>query len=398
MYVAIALGVFLLSGNLRSELDRLVETERAFARLSIASGTREAFLANLSDESVLFRPGPVPGKSWTKDSTPPPSQLNWQPEFADISQAADLGYTTGPWELRRTPQDPPSAFGHYVTLWKKQSDGLWKIAIDIGVSHADGPKPNIVNTPKLKSDVGKSSPESEIQKARTTLLDLENHFPAATDKYLAMFADDARLYRGDEFPFIGVPAIRKQRPASHAWKVVGVEVARSADLAYSYGRTENGNYLRIWKRQKSDWKIALDLVDAAEVPDQDLSWIAGDWETNLGNVRVDEHWTDLSGGSMLGMSRTVSGGRTVSFEYLRIETRPDGIYYVAHPRAKSPGTDFKLVRSDRRQAVFENLSHDFPKRIIYRLNPEGSLTARVEGDGSEKEKAQEFIYKPIKRN
>ena len=101
---------------------------------------------------------------------------------------------------------------------------------------------------------------------------------------------------------------------------------------------------------------------------------------------------------MLGMSRTVSGGRTLSFEYLRIESRPDGIYYVAHPRAKSPGTDFKLVRSDRRQAVFENLSHDFPKRIIYRLNPDGSLTARVEGDGSEKEKAQEFSYKPIKRN
>ena len=62
---------------------------------------------------------------------------------------------------------------------------------------------------------------------------------------------------------------------------------------------------------------------------------------------------------MLGMSRTVSGARTVSFEYLRIETRPDGIYYVAHPRAKSPGTDFKLVRSDRGQAVFENPSHDF---------------------------------------
>ena len=83
---------------------------------------------------------------------------------------------------------------------------------------------------------------------------------------------------------------------------------------------------------------------------------------------------------------------------LRIETRPDGIYYVAHPRAKSPGTDFKLVRSDRGQGVFENPSHDFPKRIIYRLNTDGSLTARVEGDGSEKEKAQDFHYRPVKRN
>jgi hypothetical protein len=43
--------------------------------------------------------------------------------------------------------------------------------------------------------------------------------------------------------------------------------------------------------------------------------------------------------------------------------------YVAHPRAKSPGTDFKLVRSDRRQAVFENLSHDFPKRKLPSFSP-----------------------------
>src|SRR5205823_10968160 len=144
--------------------------------------------------------------------------------------------------------------------------------------------------------------------------------------------------------------------------------------------------------------ISLLVIPGPQTVIQDLSWIAGDWETVTRNVRIDEHWTDLSGGSMLGVSRTVSAGRTVSFEYLRIESRADGIYYVAHPRAKSPGTDFKLVRGDRRQAVFENLSHDFPKRIIYRLNPDGSLTARVEGDGSEKEKAQEFNYKPIKRN
>src|SRR5207247_11436188 len=123
-----------------------------------------------------------------------------------------------------------------------------------------------------------------------------------------------------------------------------------------------------------------------------------EWGSGSASDRVDEDWAVRAGGSMLGMSRTVSRGRTLSFECLRIESGPDGIYYVAHPRAKSPGTDFKLVRSDRRQAVFENLSHDFPKRIIYRLNPDGSLTARVEGDGSEKEKAQDFHYRRVKRN
>jgi len=128
---------------------------------------------------------------------------------------------------------------------------------------------------------------------------------------------------------------------------------------------------------------------------EDLSFMSGDWQQTSGSLQDDEHWTGLAGGSLMGLSRTVKDGRTVGFEYLRIETRPDGIYYVAHPGAKSPGTDFKLVRLQDREAVFENLAHDFPKRIIYRRNSDGGLTARVEGDGSESEKAQEFRYKAM---
>jgi len=336
-------------------------------------------------------------------SEPVTTQLSWQPEFADISSAADLGFTTGPWEFRRTPQESPAAYGHYVTVWKKPAGGAWKIAVDLGIAYMNAPKRRDVETPKLKSDVTNSLPEAEIQKARDELQALENRFPATTDAYVAMFGDGARLYRNDSFPIVGRPSIRKaiaQAGGPLMWKVLHVDVARSGDLGFAYGSLESANYLRIWKKQNTrDWKVVLDLVTApSQATIQDLSWIAGDWESVLGDVHIDEHWTGVAGGSMLGMSRTVSGARTVSFEYLRIETRPDGIYYVAHPRAKSPGTDFKLVRSDRGQAVFENPSHDFPKRIIYRLNTDGSLTARVEGDGSEKEKAQDFHYRPVKRN
>jgi hypothetical protein len=92
------------------------------------------------------------------------------------------------------------------------------------------------------------------------------------------------------------------------------------------------------------------------------------------------------------VSRTVAGDKTVFFEYLRIETRPDGVYYVAHPKAR-PGTDFRLISVKGQVATFENPAHDFPKRIIYRRNEDGSLTARIEGDGTEKEKPQDFLYK-----
>jgi hypothetical protein len=83
-----------------------------------------------------------------------------------------------------------------------------------------------------------------------------------------------------------------------------------------------------------------------------LSWIAGDWESDPGGkAQIEEHWTKPSGGSMLGMSRTVAGNKTVEYEYLRIEQRGDAIYYVAHPKARCPGTDFKLTRLSSGSAV-----------------------------------------------
>jgi Domain of unknown function (DUF6265) len=130
---------------------------------------------------------------------------------------------------------------------------------------------------------------------------------------------------------------------------------------------------------------------------EDLSWLSGDWETAPGRIQIDEHWTKVAGGSLIGMSRTVAGGKTVFFEFLRIETRGSEIYYVAHPRARNPGTDFRLVRLNPQEAVFENMAHDFPKRISYRKNGDGTLTARIEGDGTEKEKPQEFQYRPMQR-
>ena len=127
----------------------------------------------------------------------------------------------------------------------------------------------------------------------------------------------------------------------------------------------------------------------------DLAWMVGSWETAPGGKRqIEEHWTPAAGATMIGMGRTVAGEKTVEFEYLRIEQRADGIYYVAHPKARCPGTDFKLTRASATEAVFENPQHDFPKRIIYRKGADDSLTATV--DGGEGTKATTFAYRRMK--
>ena len=97
---------------------------------------------------------------------------------------------------------------------------------------------------------------------------------------------------------------------------------------------------------------------------------------------------------MIGVSRTLVGDRTASFEFLRIEVRGESIFYVASPKGRCPATDFKLTRLSGQEAVFENPEHDFPKRIIYRKNSDGSLVASI--DAGEGTKSQSFSYLPVK--
>jgi len=118
-----------------------------------------------------------------------------------------------------------------------------------------------------------------------------------------------------------------------------------------------------------------------------LRFIEGDWSGESGKARIEEHWIEAAGGTMLGISRTIVSGKTVAFEFLRIEAREDGVFYVAQPNGR-PGTDFKLTKESAGEAVFENPQHDHPKVIRYRLR-EGMLVAEVEGD----EGKQEFRFR-----
>jgi len=97
----------------------------------------------------------------------------------------------------------------------------------------------------------------------------------------------------------------------------------------------------------------------------DLAWITGDWQSGPGGrAQVEEHWTKPAGATMMGVSRTIVGEKTAEFEFLRIEQRADGIFYVAHPKARCPGTDFKLKKLSDSEAVFENPQHETTRSFL----------------------------------
>jgi ketosteroid isomerase-like protein len=269
-----------------SVLKSLVDTELAFARTAAAKNTREAFLAFIADDGILFRPTAVNGKKWLLDHPSPPSDkrplLSWRPIFAEVARAGDMGYTTGPWEFKPDVKDEtPVAYGNFITVWKKQSDGTWKFAIDLGVGH--GPPPAAATADyghetNLKSDFKTTT---DIEAARSTLLERDRSFSQNSAQqglpvaFLTYASDRVRLFREANQPVIGKSAASQaltNNKGSVSWQPAFADVSRSGDLGYTYGVSEEassdatkpvtkGNYLRIWKKQEGTWVVVVDVLN-----------------------------------------------------------------------------------------------------------------------------------------
>jgi len=143
-------------------------------------------------------------------------------------------------------------------------------------------------------------------------------------------------------------------------------------------------------------KILLFVFAAVLAQAQDvtkLSWMTGCWELSRGSMVIEEQWTKPRGGIMLGVSRTVKGDKAVSTEFLKIA--PEGGVLVYTPRiGNREPVPFKLLRISETEVVFENPTHDFPQRIIYRKQ-EGGLFARIEAGEKGKEKGQDIPMKKV---
>lgn len=126
---------------------------------------------------------------------------------------------------------------------------------------------------------------------------------------------------------------------------------------------------------------------------QDLAWMSGCWASVAGEPGSGEMWTAPAGGTLLGVSRTVKGGKTVAHEFMQIrETGPGQIAFIALPSGQKEAS-FPLVRLSGQEVVFENPQHDFPQRVIYRRDGD-SLNGRIEGSEGGETKGIDF---PMKR-
>jgi Domain of unknown function (DUF6265) len=113
-----------------------------------------------------------------------------------------------------------------------------------------------------------------------------------------------------------------------------------------------------------------------------FGWLHGCWDGKVNGRDFREEWLPLRGDMMVGVSQTVMQGKTQDFEYLRLELRPEGVFYVAvTPGRKETPFRFAGETQDGASEIFtfENPVDEFPQRIKYRRGTEGWLYAHVEG-------------------
>lgn len=124
---------------------------------------------------------------------------------------------------------------------------------------------------------------------------------------------------------------------------------------------------------------------------QALSWMAGSWAQAGENLTIREIWLAPMDGAMSGASQTNRAGRQPSTEFMTITAEPAGATFTARVGTQPP-TPFVLKSRGDDEAIFENLAHDFPQRVIYRRCGH-DLCARIEGTVNGKLQSQEWRYR-----
>lgn len=254
----------------------LAAAETAFAAHSMREDMRVAFLANFDADGVTVRNGWIVSNDYLRDRPAPQIFLDWRPQYVEVAPSGEMGLSTGPSKITsKAKPDAPPAYGQFVSVWRRDAGGTWKVAVDLGIGHAE---PVLWDQPLQArvSPVAAGAAGAAIE--RLTLADAEAQFAriarerGARAAYEALGAADLRYYRAGHAPVIGraqALAAATMGDERNAWAVERSEVARSGDFGYARGNYAAAAdqpplawYLRVWRREAAGWRIVMDVVNA----------------------------------------------------------------------------------------------------------------------------------------
>ena len=270
-------------GVIPPTLAAMADTEREFAKAATVKGWRDAFLDFFADDAVALGREVGLAKDGLRKlpSTPfSEAELLWEPRLGDVAASGDLGWLTGPsTSTNRTAKEPKPAHGCYLSIWRKQPNGTWRVFIDVGagapepVSFAPGftrmPFGDRYVAPVTEKAVKEAAGKSLAAADRD--LNAQLAAEGASRAFASRVTPSSRLHRPGSTPIVGVEAITawlREHESAAAAKEGVTEAAAAGDFGFSYGTFDikapkplAGAYLRLWNRDAAGrWWLMVDVA------------------------------------------------------------------------------------------------------------------------------------------
>jgi ketosteroid isomerase-like protein len=270
--------------SIPADLAAMADTEREFAKTATIKGWRDAFLDFFADDAIAFGPHVVPAKERLKKQPSTPFselELVWEPRTGDVAASGELGWLTGPsTSLNKKAPNPTPGHGCYLSVWRKQPDGTWRVFIDVGVNAPEAVPfaPGLTRSTTPTHYAGKDGKEAATRDLAAADRDLNAQAIAQgpARAFSKRLTNTSRLHRGGVVPLVGretiVPWLERNAPSMKATDTAA-EAAASGDLGYTYGTfaieqptPSTGVYVRLWSRDAlGTWWLMADVAQVARL-------------------------------------------------------------------------------------------------------------------------------------
>ena len=111
----------------------VAQTENAFSARCSEIGIRDSFLEYFAPDAIHFDPEPrLARPDLERETSSTKVRLTWEPRIVRVANTGQLAVSTGPYVLQT--EKGKSSFGYFLSMWKRQNGGAWKVVADIGLS------------------------------------------------------------------------------------------------------------------------------------------------------------------------------------------------------------------------------------------------------------------------
>lgn len=274
--LAFVLMSSMAKAQLPEKIGGLISADRNAAALSKQQSPYIALSSVIDKESVFYVPSAVNAFNYLNNRPNISDVMTWEPNFALLSKSQEFGVTSGKVQFQKVGAVQRN--GQYVTIWKRNKKGDWKIDLRAEVENYGKNEPKeLFYVEPDNSHYQKQRSKARLQQREDIVMSTDQLFSKILladnqAAYKEFLDDDVRFYFPWQEEISGknnvLTFLKKQR-IDIATTPIKVGRSYSGELAYSMGtavvyekdKEMKFNYIRIWELKNDyQWKVALEML------------------------------------------------------------------------------------------------------------------------------------------